>query len=589
MKKKIVTILLFFTIISTVGYQVSGAEQIRKDAVISSDFRIDDNLKLKTDEITSTSGIHQKIYTSSYNDNIISMIQQLNETMVLRYIENLTAFGPRVTSSPACDDAGKYIYNEFKNMGLDVRYQNWSAHAQRGSNIEASINGINSSSDEIYIICGHYDSVTQSPGADDNGAGTTAVISAAKIMSQYSFNHTIRFVTFSGEEQGLYGSRAYAEEAFENDDNIIAAINMDMMGYSKDVDDKVKVYYNDYFEWLMDFTINVSQQYDQYIHMEAIPSGSSGGSDHVSFWNEGYNAIFFFEYEWNPYYHSSGDTIEHMSIPYATKVSKLSMAILAELSQISCNSPPHEPETPFGPTNGNAKTEYTYTSSTIDSHGHQVYYMWNWGDGNLSDWFGPYNSGETCEASHIWIEKGDYHIKVKAKDEYDAESNWSDPLSISMPKSKSVNTPLLRFLENHPPNTPNIYGPRYGKAGEYYFYTICSTDPDGDDISYAITWGDGLGTKWLGPIPSGTCFQVNHKWFQQGNYNIKVQARDIYLAESDWAMLEVIMPKLKAVSTPFLQFLENHPYMFPLLQQLLGLQDRETTKTSFLFPSLNSI
>jgi hypothetical protein len=271
MKKKIVNILLFLTIISTVGSQVFGAEQIRDDTVISSDFGIDVNLKLKTDYITSISEIHQKIYTSSYNDNIISMIQQLNETMVLRYIENLTAFGPRVTSSRACDDAGKYIYNEFKNMGLDVRYQNWSAYARHGSNIEASINGINSSSDEIYIICGHYDSVSKSPGADDNGAGTTAVISAAKIMSQYSFNHTIRFVTFSGEEQGLYGSKAYVEEAFENDDNIIAVINMDMMGYSKDVDDKVKVYYSDYFEWLMDFTINVSQQYNQYIHMEAIP------------------------------------------------------------------------------------------------------------------------------------------------------------------------------------------------------------------------------------------------------------------------------------------------------------------------------
>ena len=256
MNKKILNILIFFTMIGTVGSQALGAEQIRIDTVISSEFGIDDNLKLKTD------------YSAiSYNDNIISMIQQLNETMVLRYIENLTAFGPRVTSSPECEYAGKYIYNEFKNMGLDVRYQNWSSHAQHGSNIEATINGINSSSDEIYIICGHYDSVSQSTGADDNGAGTTAVLSAAKIMSQYSFNHTIRFVTFSGEEQGLYGSEAYAEEAFENDDNIIAAINMDMMGYSKDVDDKVKVYYNDYFEWLMDFTITVSQQYDQYIHM----------------------------------------------------------------------------------------------------------------------------------------------------------------------------------------------------------------------------------------------------------------------------------------------------------------------------------
>ncbi len=556
MNKKILNILIFFTIISTVGFQAIGTEQIRIDTVISSELRIENNLRLKTDYLSINSEI---------NDNIISMIQQLDEAMVLGYLENLTAFGPRVTSSPDCDDAGKYIYNEFKNMGLDVRYQNWSSHAQHGSNIEATINGINSSSDEIFIICGHYDSVSQSPGADDNGAGTTAVLSAAKIMSKYSFNHTIRFVTFSGEEQGLYGSKAYAEEASENDDNIIAAINMDMMGYSKDVDDKVKVYYNDYFEWLMDFTITVSQQYNQYIHMEPVPSGASGGSDHISFWNEGYNAIFFFEYEWNPYYHTSGDIIEHMSIPYATKISKLSMAILTELSQISLNLPPQDPETPFGQTNGNAKTEYTYTSSTIDSHEHQIYYMWDWGNGNLSDWFGPYDSGETCEASYIWEEKGDYHIKVKAKDEYGAESDWSDPLIISMPKSKPIN--------NHPPNTPSIDGPKYGKAREYYDYTICSTDPDGDDVSYAVTWGDGLGAKWLGPYPSGTCVLVQHMWFEKGNFNIQVQARDIYDSESDWGTLEVKMPKSKPYfNTLIYQFLENHPHLFPMLRQLLDFQ-----------------
>ena len=64
----------------------------------------------------------------------------------------------------------------------------------------------------------------------------------------------------------------------------------------------------------------------------------------------------------------------------------------------------------------------------------------------------PFNSGETCEANHIWQEKGNYQIRVKAMDINDYESDWSDSLPISMPKNKkSINTPfLLRFLENHP-------------------------------------------------------------------------------------------------------------------------------------------
>ena len=104
--------------------------------------------------------------------------------MVLGFIENLTSFGPRVTGSESCEDAGRWIYQEFKEMGLEVRYQNWSATSSIfGSNIEATLAGANPDSDEIYIVCGHYDSVYGSPGADDNAAGTAAVLSAAEAMN----------------------------------------------------------------------------------------------------------------------------------------------------------------------------------------------------------------------------------------------------------------------------------------------------------------------------------------------------------------------------------------------------------------------
>jgi len=64
---------------------------------------------------------------------------------------------------------------------------------------------------------------------------------------------------------------------------------------------------------------------------------------------------------------------------------------------------------------------------------------------------GPYNSGEECNASGIWFEKGNYEIKVKAIDIHGAESEWSDPLSVSMPKTRQyIDSPFLRFLENHP-------------------------------------------------------------------------------------------------------------------------------------------
>jgi Periplasmic copper-binding protein (NosD)/PKD domain len=108
------------------------------------------------------------------------------------------------------------------------------------------------------------------------------------------------------------------------------------------------------------------------------------------------------------------------------------------------SNPPDKPSTPIGRTTGKINVEYTYTSITFDPDGDQVYYLWDWGDGNNSGWLGIYNSGTTCEAKHTWNTKDNYNIKVKAKDIYGKESSWSDPLRITMPYSYK---PILRFLE----------------------------------------------------------------------------------------------------------------------------------------------
>jgi PKD domain-containing protein len=99
------------------------------------------------------------------------------------------------------------------------------------------------------------------------------------------------------------------------------------------------------------------------------------------------------------------------------------------------NQPPNKPSTPSGPTSGKAGTSYTYSTLTTDPEGDQMYYKWDWGD-EVSDWDGPYNSGDLVTQSHIWSNQGTYAVKVKAKDTSDVESVWSDPLPISMPKNK---------------------------------------------------------------------------------------------------------------------------------------------------------
>ena len=109
------------------------------------------------------------------------------------------------------------------------------------------------------------------------------------------------------------------------------------------------------------------------------------------------------------------------------------------------NNPPDKPSKPSGETKGKIGQKYTYKASTTDPDGNQLFYNWSWGDGTFSGGIGPYDSGIICEANHTWTEKGSYEIKVKAQDIHGLVSDWSDPLTIRMPKTYIFN-PMAQLL-----------------------------------------------------------------------------------------------------------------------------------------------
>ena len=95
------------------------------------------------------------------------------------------------------------------------------------------------------------------------------------------------------------------------------------------------------------------------------------------------------------------------------------------------NSPPNTPDKPTGPATGDVGVEYTFTTSTTDPQNSDVSYMISWGD-EVSDWFGPYTSGETIGFTHTWTTAGIYNITVKARDVDYLESGWSEASSIEI-------------------------------------------------------------------------------------------------------------------------------------------------------------
>jgi hypothetical protein len=327
-------IVLFVAFLMVVpGYAIAGTPDVHsigtphKPAFIQN---VDELIDVEVEHLTLPS---HPISPTTTDVNIVELLQQFNETLLLGYLENLTAFGPRETGTEGCDQAAHYIFNTLKNIGLAVRYHNYTDEVVSGSNIEATLYGTDPTN--IFIICGHYDTVSAGPGADDDGSGVAAVLAAAELMSKHEFGHTVRFVAFSGEEQGLIGSRHYAEDAYNNNESIVAVLNADMIGYTAIGSDgkQGKIFENAASEWIVDFTQDISVLYNDYIDIQLISQGVTWGSDHYYFWQYGYDAVFYHEFHFNDYYHSANDTIAHMNLTYSTRYSRLILATLASMAQ----------------------------------------------------------------------------------------------------------------------------------------------------------------------------------------------------------------------------------------------------------------
>ncbi|UCF49247.1 MAG: Zn-dependent exopeptidase M28 [Thermoplasmatales archaeon] len=268
--------------------------------------------------------------------DIIEMIQKVNKSKLSKHIQTIQDFGPHPTGSEELELLGNYIFNELAKTDLPVEYIDWKDKKDTGKNIVATLQGIGKT-DGIIIVCAHYDSTIISPGADDDGSGVSIILMLAEIMSNYSFNSTIKFILFSGEEQGLLGSSFYAENARKNNKNIIGVLALDKVGYAVTADEGRKILHhsNEESDWMVDISTEVASNYYDYIKLEVISRSEDTDSDHISFVNEGFHGTDFIRYAINPYYHTSEDIIEHMNLTYLTKVCNLTVATLSKMAGLN--------------------------------------------------------------------------------------------------------------------------------------------------------------------------------------------------------------------------------------------------------------
>ena len=182
-------------------------------------------------------GINNDASASSLHDYIVELVS----------FENRNTGSDTISSERGIGAARRKVYQMFQEFSMKnnnrlipfyLQFDQSICGMSQHRNIAAVLPGNNVANHSIIIVEGHIDSRCETGcdtqcdahGAEDNASGTALVIELARIMSQYSYNQTIVFVCTIGEEQGLFGANAFAKYCKDNNINVKAVFNNDVVG-----------------------------------------------------------------------------------------------------------------------------------------------------------------------------------------------------------------------------------------------------------------------------------------------------------------------------------------------------------------------
>ncbi len=282
--------------------------------------------------------------STAADPSIEEMVAAVDTSSLEALVNDLVSnggYGTRRANTQGGVAAAEFIHGEFESYGfsgVNLSYEDIDEGLDVFSdNVVAEIPGT-VHPEEIVILGAHYDSVcgswsspcngdpdSSAPGADDNATGTAAVLETARILSGYEFEKTIRFVTFSAEEFVLVGSQYHADQAAVRAENIVAMVNIDMIGYvaNGDIPDVDLIVQDDIgtgddatvaaADALRDQAIDAIDTYVTGFGRIREWAGSGWGAttDHRPFHRKGWPAIWFFEdkADYSPFIHTDADTV----------------------------------------------------------------------------------------------------------------------------------------------------------------------------------------------------------------------------------------------------------------------------------------
>eukprot|EP01060_Flectonema_neradi_P039957 TRINITY_DN896_c2_g2_i1.p1 TRINITY_DN896_c2_g2~~TRINITY_DN896_c2_g2_i1.p1 ORF type:complete len:440 (+),score=115.51 TRINITY_DN896_c2_g2_i1:56-1375(+) len=314
------------------GYDACGAD-LDKRMMSVSDTQVLGPKPMSQSKVDSI-----KNYIKTKHDSITDAVSRVTEESLMQSVAHLQEYHSRNSNSPQLVDATAWLADQFELRGAFVTrhaYSDWPA------NVVAEFKGTGS---EIIVVGAHADSratntnsaTQRAPGADDNGTGTAALLEIADAIrkSGIKLKATVRLISFTGEEQGLVGSRAIARAYSASRENIVAMVNGDMLGYRIPETNATVAFMNRYADMtLTELAMDVTSSY-----VPELGVGWTSGccSDQQSFYENGFPSVGFFEHPGSavnyPHYHKETDLLEYIDLKQLELETKAMLATVLVLA-----------------------------------------------------------------------------------------------------------------------------------------------------------------------------------------------------------------------------------------------------------------
>jgi len=270
--------------------------------------------------------------SQTFNQNYANVSNLVSQTNINTYLQEFEGLGVKTTGSTANNNAYNWLKNKYLSFGYSetqITKDNFTYNGQTTSNIIVTKQG--TKYPNIYlIVCGHYDTITGT-GTNDNGSGVSIILEAARLLKDIPTEYSIKFINFSGEEQGLLGSAHYVSSVVNATNpkmNIRLVLNIDEVG-------GIKGKTNDTITCERDESNNpsgnnsASNTFTQQL-MNCVTLYSTlktnlsyaYASDYMPFQSNGEVITGLFEYNETPYAHTVNDNFANLDPVYIYNIAK---------------------------------------------------------------------------------------------------------------------------------------------------------------------------------------------------------------------------------------------------------------------------